>query len=68
MFTDPGWTMKFPWLRKVLESGFRAVVVVRDSRGWVNAWLREFLVNGTLRDAVCQAFETIKLYLRLPRT
>ena len=42
--------------------------MVRDSRVWVNAWLREFLVNGTLRDAVRQAFETIKLYLRLPRT
>ena len=59
-FTDPGWAMKFPWLRKVLGSRFRAAVVVKDPRGWVNAWLREFRVNGTLRDAVRQTFETIK--------
>ena len=57
---DPGWAMKFPWLRKVLESRFRAVVVVRDPRGWVNAWLREIRVNGTLRDAVREALDTIK--------
>ena len=60
-FTDPGWAMKFPWLRKVLESRFRAVVVVRDPRGWVNAWLREIRVNGTLRNAVRDALETIKI-------
>ena len=59
-FTDPGWAMKFSWLSKVLESRFRAVVVVRDPRGWVNAWLREIRVNGTLRDAVREALDTIK--------
>ena len=59
-FLDPGWAMKFPWLRKVLESRFRAAVVVRDPRGWVNSWLREIRVNGTLRDAVREAFEMIK--------
>ena len=59
-FLDPGWAMKFPWLRKVLESRFRAAVVIRDPRGWVNSWLREIRMNGTLRDAVRQAFEMIK--------
>ena len=59
-FKDPGWAMNFPWLRKVLESRFRAVVVVRDPRGWVNAWIREIRVDGTLRDAVHQTFATIK--------
>jgi len=60
-FTDPGWAMKFPWLRKVLETRFRAIVVVRDPRGWVNAWLREISVNGTLRDAVREALDMIKV-------
>jgi len=32
-FTDPSWAMKFPWLKEVLESRLRAVVVVRDPRG-----------------------------------
>ena len=59
-FTDPGWAMTFPWLRKVLGSRFRAFVVVRDPRGWVNAWLREIRVNGTLRDAVHKALDTIR--------
>lgn len=59
-FVDPGWAMKFPWLTKVLESRFRAVVVVRDPRGWVNAWLREIRADGALRDAVREAFDTIK--------
>ena len=35
-FTDPGWAIKFPWVRKVLKSRFRAAMVVRDPRGWVN--------------------------------
>ena len=38
----------------------RAVVVVRDPRGWVNSWLREAHMNGTLGDAVYEAFDTIK--------
>lgn len=59
-FTDPGWAIKFSWLRKVLKSRFRAAVVVRDPRGWVNAWLREIRVSGILRDAVRVALETIK--------
>ena len=59
-FTDPGWAIKFPWLKEVLESRLRAVVVVRDPRAWVNAWLREIRVDGTLRDAVHEAHNTIK--------
>lgn len=57
---DPGWSMKFRWLEKILEQRMRAIVVVRDPRGWVNAWLREIRVDGTLRDAVHEAFDTIK--------
>ncbi|XP_078365141.1 dermatan-sulfate epimerase-like protein [Oculina patagonica] len=57
---DPGWAMKFPWLTKVLGPRMRAIVVVRDPRGWVNAWLREMRVDGTLRNAVHEAFNTIK--------
>ena len=34
---NPGWAMKFPWLTKVLERRMRAIVVVGDPRGWVNA-------------------------------
>ena len=59
-FADPGWIMKFPWLKKVLGSRPLAVVVVRDPRGWVNAWLREIRVDDTLRDAVHKAFDMIK--------
>ena len=59
-FADPGWAMKFPWLRKVLESRFLAVVVVREPRAWVNAWLREIRVDNTLRDALEEAFDSIK--------
>ena len=61
-FKEPGWAMKFPWLRKVLETRFLAVVVVRDPRGWVNAWLREIRVDETLRDALHAAFDTIKTH------
>ena len=59
-FADPGWAMKFPWLRKVLKTRFLAVVVIRDPRGWVNAWLRETRVDGTLREALHKAFDVIK--------
>jgi len=59
-FADPGWAMKFPWLRKVLESRVLAVVVVREPMGWVNAWLREIRVDDTIRDALHKAFDTIK--------
>ena len=57
---DPGWAMKFPWLTKVVEPRMRAIVVVRDPRGWVNAWLREIREDSSLRDAVHEAFDTIK--------
>ncbi len=57
---DPGWAMKFPWLTSVLERRMRAIVVVRDPRGWVNAWLREMRVDDALRDAVHEAFDTIR--------
>ncbi|XP_078367452.1 dermatan-sulfate epimerase-like protein [Oculina patagonica] len=57
---DPGWAMKFPWLKNILERRMRAIIVVRDPRGWVNAWLREMRVDDTLRDAVHEAFDTIR--------
>ena len=38
----------------------RAIVVVRDPRGWVNAWLREIRVDTELRAAVHAAFDTVK--------
>ena len=57
---NPGWSMKLGWLRKVAGSRMRAVVVIRDPRGWVNAWLREMRADKTLRAAVHDAVSTIK--------
>ena len=56
---DPGWGMKLTWLRKVVGPRMRAVVVVRDPRGWVNLWLREMRTDSTLRSAVHEAFDAI---------
>ena len=57
---DPGWGVKLPGLSKVLEQRMRSIVVVRDPRGWVNAWLREIRVDSKLRDAMHEAFDTIE--------
>ncbi|XP_067054512.1 dermatan-sulfate epimerase-like protein [Acropora muricata] len=56
---DPGWSMKLPWIRKVLGSRMRAIVVVRDPRAWVNSHLREMHADGRLRDAVYEAIDAI---------
>lgn len=56
---DPGWSMKFSWLRKVVGSRMRAIIVVRDPRGWVNSWLREMRADRTLHDAVHESVDAI---------
>ena len=56
---DPGWSMKFSLLRKVVGSRMRAIIVVRDPRGWVNSWLREMRADRTLHDAVHEAVDAI---------
>ena len=58
--SDPAWGLKFSWLSKIVEERMRAIVVVRDPRGWVNAWLREIRVDTELRAAVHAAFDTVK--------
>ncbi|PFX32259.1 Dermatan-sulfate epimerase-like protein [Stylophora pistillata] len=58
--SDPAWGLKFSWLSKIVKERMRAIVVVRDPRGWVNAWLREIRVDAKLRTSVRTAFDTIK--------
>ncbi|XP_068724753.1 dermatan-sulfate epimerase-like protein [Montipora capricornis] len=56
---DPGWSMKLPWIRKVLGSGMRAIVVIRDPRGWVNSYMREIHADRRVRDAVHGVIDAI---------
>lgn len=45
---DPGWALRFHWLRRALGMRMKAMVVVRDPRSWVNTWLSELKGNPTL--------------------
>lgn len=56
---NPGWSVKLSWLLKVVGSRMRAIIVVRDPRGWVNSWLRELRVDESLRDALHEAVNAI---------
>ena len=57
---DPGWGIKLPWLRKALEPRMRAVIVVRDPRGWVSSWLREIREDPMVRVAISKVFNALK--------
>ena len=37
---DPGWALRLQWLRRTLGQRVRVVIVLRDPRGWIHAWLR----------------------------
>ena len=56
---NPGWSLKLPLIRKVVGPRMRAIVVIRDPRGWVNSWLKEIRANSTLRDALHEAVDGI---------
>lgn len=45
---DPGWGLRFHWLRRILGSRMKAVIVVRDPRSWVSTWLDELRLNPIL--------------------
>ena len=57
---NPGWSLKLGWLRKVVGQRMRAIVVVRDPRGWVNFWLCEMHADSTLRVEVHKAIDVIR--------
>ena len=57
---NPGWSLKLGWLRKVVGQRMRAIIVVRDPRGWVNFWLREMRADSTLGVEVHKAIDVIR--------
>ena len=57
---NPGWSLKLGWLRKVVGQRMRAIVVVRDPRGWVNFWFREMRADSTLGVEVHKAIDVIR--------
>ena len=59
---DPGWSLKFPWLRKVIYPRMRAVIIVRDPRAWVHACVRELRDVPRLRQTVEQMLADIRSF------
>lgn len=56
---DPGWALRFHWLRRVLGMRMKAMIIVRDPRSWVNTWLKELKSKPELLRNTQESIKTL---------